>query len=168
MQINCTICLGLILMASLQSCAEMDKNPDTEVSRKLGVEVEKVKTIYVGLITSEGKFHPWMKEMFLSQDLFNSCFFVPNDQSIAIVLNWRTHQRGWIIDKGRSAGEAGEPVKCITQQFEIWLAKRSSQFEQGGVFYLVESKDQLNISWPENGEHYSWQFRFERMRRIFQ
>jgi hypothetical protein len=155
-------------MVSLQSCAEMDKTPDVEGPRKLGAEVAKEKTIYVGLITAESKFHPWMKEMFLSQDFFKSCFIVPNDQTIAIVLHWRNYQRGWIIDKSRSEGEAGELMKCITQQFEIWLANRSSQVEQGGIFYLVENKDQLNPRWPANGEKYSWQVRFEKKRRIFQ
>lgn len=169
MRINRTICLGLILMVSLQSCAEMDKTLDIEGPRKLGAEVAKEKTIYVGLITAESKFHPWMKEMFLSQDFFKSCFIVPNDQSIAIVLRWRNYQGGWIIDKDRSAGEAAsELMKCVTQQFEIWLAKRTSQVEQGGIFYLVESKDQLNLSWPANGEKYSWQVRIEKKRRIFQ
>ncbi len=168
LRINRTICLGLILMVSLQSCAEVAKTPDIEGSQKLGSEVAKEKTIYVGLITAENKFHPWVKELFLSQDFFEPCFFVPNDQSIGIALRWRSYQGGWTIDKDRSVGGAGELMKCVTQKFEIWLANRSSQVEQGGIFYLVENKDQLNPSWPENGEKYSWQVRVEKKRRIFQ
>ncbi|MBK8204084.1 MAG: hypothetical protein IPK68_17810 [Bdellovibrionales bacterium] len=167
MQINRTICLGLIMMVSLQSCAEVDKTLILKVQENWVLRWQK-KTIYVGLITAESRFHPWMKEMFLSRDFFKPCFFVPNDQSIAIVLRWRSYQGGWIIDKDRSAGEAGELMKCVTQQFEKWLAKRSSQVGQGGIFYLVESKDQLNLNWPEKGEKYSWQVRFEKKRRIFQ
>lgn len=156
------------MMVSLQSCAEMDRTPDIEGPRKLGSEVEKEKAIYVGLVTPESRFHPWMKEMFLSQDFFKPCFFVPDDQSIAIVLRWRSFQGGWIIDKDISAGEAGELMKCVTQQFEKWLAKRPSQVEQGGIFYLLERKDQLNLRWPANGEKYIWQVRFEKKWRIFQ
>ncbi|MBK7843925.1 MAG: hypothetical protein IPJ71_09545 [Bdellovibrionales bacterium] len=168
LRINHIICLVLILMGSLQSCAEMDKTSDVEGPRKLGFEAAKEKTVYVGLITAESKFHPWMKEMFLSQDIFEPCFLIPNDQSIAILLRWRNYRGRWKIDKEGSAGDGGELMKCVIQQFEMWLAKRLSQAEEGGMFYLVESKDQLNLNWPSNGEKYSWHVRFEKKRRIFQ
>lgn len=168
MEINHIICLVLILMGSLQSCAEMDKTSDFEGPRKLSLEAAKEKIVYVGLITAESKFHPWMKEIFLSQDIFESCFIVPNDQSIAIVLRWKKNKERWIIDEERSDGGGDELMKCVAQQFEMWLAKRLSRVEEGGFFYLLESKDQLNLGWPANGEKYIWRVRFEKKRRVFQ
>ena len=150
---------------NLSSCAKPTIHEDTGIHSKLtpndyGI---KSKKIYVGLLNSHNSsFHPWTKEMLLSENYFRSCMrsHAP-ETSFEAVVRWAIRNGQIVIDQDKKSGHPPDFLICVADRLKEWLAERRNldRGDQQGIFYLVETKEALGDLWPISGEKYYWQMK---------
>lgn len=161
-----------VLLFTLQSCAEISQSEMRPSLSKMTPKNDQAmeKVVYVGLLDDSHFFHPWNKELLLSENLFNACLrmTISSHSPVAQVF-WSMRDGRVNIDRSRSFGQPSIFLKCAEEKFEQWLVSRPIRRESSqGLFYLVESKDQLEKIGAAQGERYYWKRRSADSLRILQ
>lgn len=147
---------------NLSSCAKPTIHEDDKTHSKLTPSDygTKSRKIYVGLLNSQGSsFHPWLKDMLLSENYFRSCMRPRTPKtSLEAVVRWAIRNGQIVIDRDNGSGRPPDFLVCVADRLGEWLAERKNldRGDQQGIFYLVETKDALGTLGLISGEKYYW------------